>query len=43
MIKSMIKFLCYLYFSLHTDTAGLVFFDEDLGGIKIKFEGGGEK
>ena len=37
-MKFLIKWLCFLYFSFHKDTTGLLFYDEDFGGLKIKFE-----
>lgn len=36
-MKTMIKWLCFLYF-FHHRTTGLVLYDEDFGGLKIKFE-----
>ena len=37
-MKTIIKWLCFIYFSNHSHTYGLVFYDEELGGIKIKYE-----
>ena len=37
-MKLIIKWLCFLYFLFHEDTTGLVFYDEDIGGLKIKFK-----
>ncbi len=37
-MKLIIKWLCFLYFSFHKNTTGLVFYDENFGGLKIKFE-----
>ena len=37
-MKLLIKWLCLLYFNSRKNLKGLVFYDEDFGGIKIKFE-----
>lgn len=37
-MKTIIKWLCFFYFSFHKDVSGLVFYDKDFGGLKIKFE-----
>ena len=37
-MKFLIKWLCFLYFSVHEDTTGLLFHDEDFGSLRIKFE-----
>lgn len=37
-MKLIIKWLCFLYFYFHKNTTGLLFYDEDFGGLKIKFE-----
>lgn len=37
-MKTIIKWLCFLYFSFHEDTTGLLFHDEDFGALRIKFE-----
>ena len=37
-MKIIIKWLCFIYFSIHNDVTGLVFYNENIGGIKIKFE-----
>ena len=37
-MKSIIKLLCFMYFTIHEDVTGLLFYDEDFGGLKIKFE-----
>lgn len=37
-MKTIIKWLCLLYFNLHEHTTGLLFHDEDFGSLRIKFE-----
>ena len=37
-MKFLIKWLCFLYFHFHKNTTGLLFHDEDFGGLRIKFE-----
>lgn len=37
-MKILIKWLCMLYFTLHEESRGLVFYDDDIGGIRIEFE-----
>lgn len=37
-MKTVIKWLCLLYFHFHKNTAGLLFYDEDFGSLRIKFE-----
>ena len=37
-MKTIIKWICFFYFNFHKDASGLVFYDKDFGGLKIKFE-----
>lgn len=42
-MKTLIKWLCYIYFSIHEDVSGLILYSNGFGfGIKIKKEGDGE-
>lgn len=38
-MKFLIKWLCFLYFSIHSEnTVGLLFYDENFGGLRIRFD-----
>ena len=32
------KMVMFFYFNFHKNTSGLLFYDEDFGGLRIKFD-----